>query len=115
MKTREEHIQFIRLNLTALVACAWTGFVAKGRGLVCVLSDQHDESTRMVPFDFMPEKEASKLIKPWYGTKEARMVTGYDPQIEVIIGFVRSHGNKLTFDCYRLKSNPAPPDAAEME
>jgi len=114
MKTREEHIQFIRLNLTSLAACAWTGFVAKGRGLVCVLCDQHNEDTRMVPFDFMSEKDASKLIKPWYGTKEARMVAEYDPQIEVIIGFVRSEGNKLNFDCYRFKSSPTPPDAADM-
>ena len=114
MKTREEHIEFIKLNLGAVAACAWTGFTKNGRGLVCVMSDQHDQGTGTVPFDFMPEQDVSKLITPWYGTKEARMVAGYDPQIEVIIGFVGSAGNKLDFDCYQFKPHPTPPVAAEM-
>ena len=114
MKTREEHIEFIKLNMAAVAACAWTGFQAKGRGLVYVLCDQHDEGTGTVPFGFTPEKDVSKMITPWYGTREARMVAGYDPQIEVVVGFSRSEGKSLDFDCYRIKPNPAPPVAAEM-
>ena len=61
MKTREEQIEFIKLNQVAVAACAWTGFRAKGRGLVYVLCDQHDEGTGTVPFGFTPEKDVSKM------------------------------------------------------
>jgi len=113
MKTRDEHIEFLRLNLPAIAACAWTGFQAKGRGLILVDCNQHDEAMRTVPFDFMPEQNVSKLIDPWYGTKEARMIAEYDPKIEIITGFYRSDEDRQDFDCYRLKPNPAPPIAAE--
>ena len=35
MKTREEHLNFITLNLNALSYCAWQGYRTKGRGAVC--------------------------------------------------------------------------------
>ena len=114
MKTREDHLQFIKLNMTAVAACAWTGFKAKGRGIVCVFCDQHNEGTQTVPFDWTPEQNVSQIIKPWYGTKESRMVAEYAPETEVIVGFIRSKRNRLDFDCYRFKPNPTPPVAAEM-
>ena len=58
----------------------------------------------------------SKLIKPWYGTKESRMVAGYDPEKEVVICFVRqAEGDRAGFDCYKVLTNSAPPLAAEKE
>ena len=108
MKTREEHIEFIGLNLVAVAACAWSGFMGKGRGLVCVMSDQHDEDKRMVPYDFMAAQDVAKIITRWDGSKEARMVAEYDPQSEVVIGFLRTSENRLDFDSYRLQSNPPP-------
>jgi hypothetical protein len=82
--------------------------------MVCVLSDLENELLKQVPFDFMPEIDASKLMKPWYGTKESRMVAGYDPEKEVVICFVRkARGDRSNFDCYKLQTNPAPPIAAE--
>ena len=56
------------------------GFHQKGRGMVCVPSDLQIESLRVCPFDFMPETDASKLLKPWAGTREAGMVEAYDPK-----------------------------------
>ena len=78
MKPRDSQIQFIRLNGVRIAACAWNGHKEKGRGLVCVLSDLENEVLKQVPFDFMPEADASKVIKPWYGTKESRIIAGYN-------------------------------------
>jgi hypothetical protein len=68
MKTRDQQIDFIRMNGVRVASCAWNGFEKKGRGLVCVLSDLENELQRTVPFDFMPAADASKLFKPWVGT-----------------------------------------------
>ena len=114
MMTRDSQIEFLRINGVAIAACAWNGYKANGRGMVCVLSDLENEVLQQVPFDFMPEIDASKLIKPWYGCKEARMVSGYDPQKEVVICFVRNaKEDKTNIDAYKIITRPAPPDAAE--
>ena len=114
MKTRDSQLKFIRMNGVRIAACAWNGYKAKGRGLVCVLSDLENELLKQVPFDFMPEVDASKLIKPWYGSKEARLVSGYDAQKEVIVCFIRkADGNRTDLDCYKIQTKPAPPDADE--
>jgi len=114
MKTRDSQIEFIKLNGVRVAACAWDGYRTKGRGVVCVLSDLHNEELRLVPFDFMPEVDASKLIKQWYGSKEARMVAGYDPHKEVVICFVRKAAEDQTdIDCYKIQTRPVPPEAAE--
>ena len=64
----------------------------------------------------MPENDASKVIKPCYGTRESRMVAGYDPENEVVSCFVRNaEGDRAGFDRYRTITNPAPPQAAEHE
>ena len=97
-----------------IAACAWDGYRIQGRGLICVLSDLHNEVLQQVPFDFMPEADASKLINQWYGSKEARMVAGYEPRKEVVICFVRKAAeNQTDIDCYKIQTRPAPPDAAE--
>ena len=70
MKTRDEQIEFIRLNGQRIAACAWQGYQDKGRGLVCLMSDHHHELLHQVPFQFLPEIETSKVIDPWYGTKK---------------------------------------------
>jgi len=64
VKTRDSQIQFIHFNGVRIAACAWNGHREKGRGLVCVLSDLENKVLQQVPFDFMPESDASKLIKP---------------------------------------------------
>ena len=116
MKTRDEQIEFIRLNGRRIAACAWQGYQDKGRGLVCVMSDLHHELLRQVPFDFLPEIETSKVIDPWYGTKESRMVSGYDPRTEVVIAFFRRAADDRTdIDSYKIKTRPAPPWAEERE
>ena len=38
------------------------------------------------------------------------MVAGYDPEKEVVFCFVRAG-----FDCYKIITNPALPEAAEKE
>ncbi|MGB8353263.1 MAG: hypothetical protein WCD79_05195 [Chthoniobacteraceae bacterium] len=63
--------------------------------------------------DYVPLLQSKKSRSKMSASARAK-IGEYDPQIEVIIGFVRSKGNKLNFDCYWLKSNPAPPVAAEM-
>jgi len=114
VKTRDSQIEFIRLNGVRTAACGWNGYRERGRGLVCVLSDLENEVLRQVPFDFMPEIDASKVIKPWYGTKESRMVAGYEPEKEVVVCFVRqADGERTDFDCYNIITNPAPLEAAE--
>jgi hypothetical protein len=54
MKTREQQIEFIRMNGVSVASFAWNGFEKKGRGMVCVLVDLENELQRTVPFDFMP-------------------------------------------------------------
>ena len=113
---RCEQIEFIRLNGVRIAACAWNGYQAKGRGMVCVLSDLHNEVLRVVPFDFLPEIDAAKLFKPWAGCREARMVAGYDPTTNVVICFVRKDGEEKTdIDADNIQTRPAPPLAAEHE
>ena len=115
MKTRDSQIDFIRINGPLISACAWRGYREKGRGMICVLSDLHNELLEQVPFDFMPESDASKLIKTWYGTKEARMVSSYEPETEVVICFVRQRDPETTdVDAYKIKTRPTPPVAAEQ-
>ena len=113
MRTRTEQLDFIRLNLNALAYCAWQGFQAKGRGLVCVLCDDHNEATRTVPFDFLPASEAEKLIPDWTEAKEARLVAEYDPTLEVVVLFVQSGKDRSDVDAYRFQPRPAPPEAEE--
>ena len=113
MKTRQEHIDFIWLNRVAIAACAWNGHQNMGRGLVCVLCDQENGTTRTVPFDFMKTADAEKLLAPWKESKEEKMVSTYDPEMEVVISFVSSSGTGLNFDSYLLRLNPRPPIAAD--
>jgi hypothetical protein len=114
LKTRDSQIHFVRLNGVRIASCAWNGYKEKGRGMVYVLSDLGNELLKQATFDFMAEIDASKLMKPWYGTKESRIVAGYDPQKDVVICFVRNAGgDRSKLDCYKLQTNPAPPIAAE--
>ena len=116
MKTRDEQIEFVRMNGVRVAACGWNGYQTKGRGMVCVLSELHNEVLRQVPFDFMPELDAAKLFKPWEGSREAGVVAGYDPEMEIVICFVRK-GNveQSEIDAYRIQTRPGPPMAAEMD
>ena len=99
-----------------VASCAWNGFEKKGRGLVCVLSDLENELQRTVPFDFMPATDAANLFKPWAGSREKGMVEIYDPKSEVVICFVRKGEGDITdIDCYKIRTTPTPPDAAEQE
>jgi len=116
MKTRTEQLDFIRLNLNALAYCAWQGYQAKGRGAVCVLVDEHNEATRMVPFDFLPDGEAAKMIPDWRKNRESKLVAEYDPEKEVVVMFghtVNRQTDRFDVDCYRFRPNPAPPMAEE--
>ena len=116
MKTRDDHIEFLRANGVRVAACAWNGFRAKGRGLVCVLCELENEVLRTVPFDFLPETDAAKLFKPWAGSKESRMLAAYDPAMEVVVCFVRKgEGDSTGIDSYKIKTRPVPPAAAEQE
>ena len=114
MKTRDDHLAFIKLNHVAIAATAWEGFQEKGRGVVCVLCDEHDEMKKMVPFSFMPLLDVKKMIQPWKGTKEAKMIYACDPKTELVIVFVRSNGNRHQTSCYRITPPTPPPLAAEM-
>ncbi len=117
MKTRTEQLDFIKLNLNALAYCAWQGYQAKGRGVVCVLVDEHNEATRMVPFDFLPEGDAAKMVRDWRRNRESKLVAEYDPTTEVVVMFGRTASkgaeDRFDVDCYRFKSHPAPPMAEE--
>jgi hypothetical protein len=116
MKTHDEQIEFIRLNGRRIAACAWRGYQDKGRGLVCVTSDLHGALMPQISFDFLPEIETSKVIDPWYGTKESRMVSSYDPRTEVVIAFFhRAADERTDIDSYKIKTRPAPPMANERE
>ena len=50
------------MNVNALSYCAWQGYQAKGRGVVYVPVDEHNEATQMVPFYFLPEGEAALML-----------------------------------------------------
>ena len=117
MKTREEHLNFITLNLNALSYCAWQGYRTKGRGAVCVLVDEHNETTRMVPFDFLPDAEAAKMIPDWHQSRESKLVAEYDPTAEVVVLFGRTANrgveDRFDMDCYRFRPRPAPTMAVE--
>jgi hypothetical protein len=114
MKTRDDHIEFLKLNHLSVAATAWNGFQEKGRGVIVVLCDQHDEMMRTVPFDFMPEGDLAKMIKPWKGSKEGKMISDYDPEKEVVIMFARSQWERHDTSCYRFPTPTPPPVAAEM-
>ena len=113
MKTRTEQIEFIRMNVNALSYCAWQGFLDKGRGLIYVPVDECNEVTQMVPFYFLPEGKAVRIVKEWRKNRESRMVAEYDPKTELVVRFVRSKGNRIDVDCYRFQTRPAPPMAME--
>ena len=113
MNTRDSHLSFVKLNGVRLAACAWDGYEEKGRGMVCVLSDLENEVLKQVPFDFLPELDASRLFRPWYGSKEARLVSGYDPRKEVVVCFIQKTGeDKTDIDCYKVLTRPSPPEAS---
>lgn len=113
MKTRNEQLEFIRMNVNALSYCAWQGYQAKGRGVVYVPVDEHNEATQMVPFYFLPEGEAALMVKGWRKSRESRMVPEYDPKTEAVVLFVRSKGERIDVDCYRFRPRPSPPMAEE--
>ena len=113
MKTRTEQLEFIRMNVNALSYCAWQGFLNKGRGVICVPLDEHNEATQMVPFGFLSEGEVALMVKGWRNNRESRMVPDYDPNTEAIVLFVRSKGKRIDVDCYRFLPRPAPPMAQE--
>lgn len=116
MKTRDEQIEFMRNNGVRVAACGWNGIQTKGRGMVCVLSDLHNELLQQVPFDFMPEADAARLLASWTESSEAKMVADYTPETEIVICFVRKGDDEQTeIDAYRIQTRPAPPAAAERE
>jgi hypothetical protein len=114
MRTREDHIDFLHRNMARIAACAYEGHKTQGRGLVVVDADSHDEVGGTVGFTFLPERLVSKMIRPFYGTREARMVSGYDPEVEVVVAFIQT-GENGAVGCYRLKTDPSPKAAAEVE
>ena len=107
INTKEAQIQFIQLNAARLASCAR----GKGRGIVCVV--HHEELLNQAPFGFLPEADASKLINPWYGSEESKLVSGYDSKNEVVICFIHqgADGNKIGLDCYKISTFPAPAGA----
>jgi hypothetical protein len=116
MRTRAEQLDFIRLNLNALAFCAWQGYQANGRGVVCVLVDEHNENTQLVPFDFLPDGEAAEMVKDWRQNRESQLVAEYDPTTEVVVMFGHTKEGREDYfnvDCYRFRSRPAPPMAEE--
>ena len=116
MKTRAEQIEFLRLNGCRIAAHAWQGWQQKGRGMICVLADQHNELQRTVPYDYLPGTDAARLLSPWTGSKEQRMVADYDPAADVIVCFVaKGRQGRTEIDSYRIKPTPAPEEAAERE
>jgi len=54
MKTRAEHVDFIRRNGPEVAALAWERYEEKGRGMVCVIAEEHNEVLGTVPYDFLP-------------------------------------------------------------
>ena len=116
MKTRDDQIEFLRMNGVRVSASAWNGFQDKGRGAVCVLSELENEVLRTVPFEFMPKKDAPKLLKPWVGSREWKMVESYDPEVEIVVFFLwKGQDGGTMIDSYKIRSNPGPPAAAEQE
>lgn len=116
MKTRDEQIEFMRINGVRVAACGWNGYEAKGRGMVCVLSELLNEVLCQVPFDFMPAADAARLFTSWSDSKEAKMVADYTPKTEIVICFLRKgNDNQSEIDAYRIQTRPAPPAAAERE
>src|SRR5687768_3765135 len=101
MKTRAEQFEFIRLNVRQIAAHAWQGYEKKGRGMICVLVEEHNELLRTVPYEFLPACDAANLFRPWQGSKEQGMVADYDPAAEMIICFVRKgDGERIDIDSY---------------
>jgi len=48
VNTRDGQFEIIRLNGSRIAACAREGYRDKGRGLVCVMSDLHQELMHQV-------------------------------------------------------------------
>jgi len=65
------------------------------------------------PFTFLPEALVAKVVEPYYGTKEAQMVAGYESSTEVVVCFVGA-GKGRRMDCYRFRSTPSPEQAADV-
>ncbi|MES2572564.1 MAG: hypothetical protein V4710_21250 [Verrucomicrobiota bacterium] len=100
-----QQVEFIRMNAPAVAACAREGYRMNGRGLVRVLCTQENEKDGQTSYEFLPEIDASKLLARWYGTKEARIVSGYNPQAEAIVIFVRkSETGETLLDTHRVKT-----------
>ena len=114
MKTRADHVDFIRRNGPEVAALAWERHEEKGRGMVCVIAEEHNEVLGTVPYDFLPATDAPKIIHPWEGSKEQGMVEGYDPATELVICVIRKgEGGRTEIDSYRIRPRPTPPEAAE--
>ena len=116
MKTRAEHIAFVRLNGPQISARAWQGYRETGRGMICVVCEEYNEMIGTVPYEFLPEGEATKLVESWEGSREQRLVAEYDPDLEVIICFLsQEHGDRTKVDTYRIRPRPSPRDATDRE
>ena len=114
MKSRDEQINFIRLNGVSIAGCAWNSYLVRGRGMICILIDLQNELLKQVPFDFLPAGDAARLIESWDGSREQQMVTIYDPEKEVVVCFVKKDDDDRTqVDCYKIQTNPTPPVAAD--
>ena len=109
METTPIQNEYIRLKGVAIASCAWNGYIKDGRGFIYTSGNLEGGSLDTVPFEFVPEFDATKYLNPWYGCKTARMVAGYNPKEEVVICFVSPE--KATVQVYKIKTHPAPPDA----
>jgi len=115
MKPTDNENEFIKSNEVAIAACAWSGYKTDGRGMVYVSGDVENEFLNLVPFNFVPEIDATKVLNPWYGSKTARLVAGYNPKKEVVVCFVRrGEGDATTVHGYKIKTQLAPPDATQQ-
>ena len=115
MSIRNSEIEFIRINGCRIAACAWNGYKARGRGLVCVLNNL-DNDLRQVPLNFLSRLDASEVLEDWYGQKESKLVSDYDPEKEVVVCFIGKGADGGTdFRCYKIQKMPSPSSTAGIE
>jgi hypothetical protein len=101
VKSKKEHLNFIRERMLEITEHAYQGFLAHGRGAVVIDIDDK------VLFYFASASHLAKMIKPFEGTHLHQIVASYDHQTQIVVVVL---GDDIGVHPYRFRTDPPPPE-----
>ena len=89
---RQAHMAFIQRNLDFLLAAAWQGYQAQGRGAICIDADRAVPDPvwagGITPGLYLTRTMLGEQGMDWPDPDIKRMVRQYDPEKEIVVAIL---------------------------